>query len=43
MASLAQETYLTHLLRLQTQGRAVVALEVMAHLMQVMVVLAVLA
>jgi hypothetical protein len=38
MATLAQETYLTHLLRLQTQGRAVVALAVLAHLMLVQAV-----
>jgi hypothetical protein len=34
MEILAQETYLTHLLHLLTQGRAVVALEVLVLLPQ---------
>jgi hypothetical protein len=43
MVILAQETHLTHLLRLQTQVQAVVESLVLAHLMLVQVALAALA
>jgi len=38
MVILAQETYLTHLLRLQTQDQVVAELLVLAHLMLVQAV-----